>query len=81
MKTLLIIGFLLAGISEQAMAMGHPHNMFAARKQLRTKALTSVVKPKSSASSNWQPTVQLTKTAFGERLLMALSQLHPARPY
>ncbi|AUD06355.1 hypothetical protein CWM47_33650 [Spirosoma pollinicola] len=33
MKTLLIVGILFLGISGQAFSMGHPHNMFAARKQ------------------------------------------------
>ena len=81
MKTLLIIGILLVGLSGQAFSMGHPHNMFAARKQLRAKASVSVVKNKLSASSCWQPTVQLPKTAFGERLISALSQIRPTHSF
>lgn len=81
MKTLLIIGILLVGISGQALSMGHPHNMFAARKQLRAKASVSVVKNKPSTCPNLQNTVQLTKTAFSERLLSALLKVRPVRPY
>lgn len=81
MKTLSIIGILLLGFSGQALSMGHPHNMFAARKQLRAKASTAVVKTKSSACLTIQHTVQLTKVAFSDRLVSALSQLRPATSY
>lgn len=81
MKTLLVIGILLVGLSGQALSMGHPHNMFAARKQLRAKASTTVTKTKPSACLSLLQTVQLTKTAFSERLVSALSHLRPARSY
>ncbi|WP_461107940.1 hypothetical protein [Spirosoma koreense] len=82
MKTILILGILLTGISGQALSMGHPHNMFAARKQLRAKASACVVKPKlTSASANWQHAVQVSKPGFSERVLVALSSIRPARPY
>ncbi|UFH55487.1 hypothetical protein [Spirosoma sp. KNUC1025] len=81
MKTLLIIGILLIGLSGQAFSMGHPHNIFAARKQLRAKASVSVVKNKLSASSCWQQSVQLPKTTLGERLLSALSHVRPVRSF
>ena len=79
MKTLLIIGILLVGLSGQALSMGHPHNMFAARKHMQAKASMSVAKARPSVSSVWQPTVQLPKTTLSEYLLLALAQLHPAR--
>lgn len=81
MKTLLIIGILLIGLSGQALSMGHPHNMFAARKHMRAKASTSVAKTKPSVSSTWQPTTRLPKNAFSECLLLALAHLRPARSY
>lgn len=37
MKAKLITLLLVAGMSLQAAAMGHPHNMFAARKQIQSK--------------------------------------------
>lgn len=81
MKTLLVIGILFLGISGQAFSMGHPHNMFAARKQLRAKTSTSVAKTKGSVSASLQQTVQQTKAVISERLLLALSNVRPARPY
>jgi hypothetical protein len=84
MKTLVIIGFLLIGVSAQAFSMGHPHNMFAARKQMRTKvASASCPKPKMSVSINNQRavSVQLTKTAISQRLIAVLSNLNPLRSY
>ena len=81
MKTFLVIGILLVGISGQAFSMGHPHNMFAARKQLRAKSSTSITRAKVTPILGWQQTVQLTKTAFSERLVAALSHVRPARSY
>ncbi len=81
MKTLFVIGILLVGISGQAFSMGHPHNMFAARKQMRSKASTSVAKSKTNVSVCWQQAVQETKTAFSERLLAALTHVRPTQAY
>ena len=81
MKTLLVIGILLVGISSQAFSMGHPHNMFAARKQLRAKTSASVCKPKATLTFGWQRAVKATKTEISERLLAVLSNVHPARSY
>jgi hypothetical protein len=39
MKTRLILGFLFVMLSLQTMGMGHPHNLFAARKLVKTKAM------------------------------------------
>lgn len=81
MKTLFVVGILLLGISGQVFSMGHPHNMFAARKQLRSKSSASVAKTKSTDSAYWHQTVQETKAAIGERFLAALMHVRPARPY
>lgn len=81
MKTLLIIGILLLGFGGQAFSMGHPHNMFAARKQMRSKTSSSIAKTKVLASACWQQTVQETKAAISERLLAALTNVRPARAY
>lgn len=79
MKTLLIIGILVVGIAGQAFSMGHPHNIFAARKQLRTKASVSVEKRKAAPSVCLQNTVQVAKTAINKRLASVFSQMLPAR--
>jgi len=81
MKTLLVVGILLLGISGQAFSMGHPHNMFAARKQMRSKTAASMARTKSTTLTCWQQTVQETKVVIGERLLAALVNVRPARPY
>jgi|GEM_PF-1659708 len=82
MKTLLIVGTLLVGVSGQAMSMGHPHNIFAARKQMRAKASALVNKPRvSSATSCWQSVVEINKEEFSKRLLAALSSVSPVRSY
>ncbi len=81
MKTLLVIGTLLVGMSGQAMSMGHPHNIFAARKQMRAKASASVVKSKTSMTSCWQPVVSIDKATLSKRLLAALAQMRPQRAY
>lgn len=81
MKTLLTIGILLIGLSGQALSMGHPHNVFAARKQMRAKTAASVARSKVSVCSSWQPVVQIDKNAFSKRLLAALSQMRPSQPY
>ncbi|GAB4036672.1 hypothetical protein [Spirosoma jeollabukense] len=81
MKTLLIVGILLVGISGQAFSMGHPHNMFAARKQLRAKTSASVAKTKTSTSLSLQQTVQVAKTTLGDRLIAVLSHVRPAQAY
>jgi hypothetical protein len=81
MKKLMIIGLLLTGISGSAFSMGHPHNMFAARKQLRAKTSTSVAKAKPTVCLDFQHMVHLTKTAFGESLVGAFTQLRLAQPH
>ena len=81
MKTLLVVGILLLGISGQAFSMGHPHNMFAARKQMRSKTAASMARTKSTTLTCWQQTVQETKVVIGERFLAALMNVRPARPY
>jgi exopolysaccharide biosynthesis protein len=81
MKTLVVIGILFLAISGQAFSMGHPHNMFAARKQMKSKTSTSIAKAKATSSVCWQQTVRETKAVVGERLLLALLNVRPARPY
>lgn len=74
MKTLVVIGALLVGLSGQAFSMGHPHNVFAARKQMRAKTSASVSKHKTrpAAQSCWEYTSHFDKAEFGKRLLGAL---------
>ncbi|MCK8492073.1 MULTISPECIES: hypothetical protein [Spirosoma] len=82
MKTLLIVGTLLVGISGQAMSMGHPHNIFAARKQMRAKSSALVQKSKvTSASSCWQPLAAIDKAELSKRLVAALASVRPARSF
>ncbi|MBC3785413.1 hypothetical protein [Spirosoma utsteinense] len=81
MKTLLTIGILLVGLSGEALSMGHPHNVFAARKQMRAKTLGSIAKSNPSACPSWQPVVHINKHAFSKRLLAALSRMQPSQAY
>ena len=81
MKTLLTVGILMVGLSGQALSMGHPHNVFAARKQMRSKTPAVVTKSKASACSSWQTVVEIDKNAFSRRLLTALSQMRPSEKY
>ncbi|GAB2549481.1 hypothetical protein [Spirosoma aerophilum] len=81
MKTLVVIGILFLAISGQAFSMGHPHNMFAARKQMKSKTSASVAKARVTSPVCWQQTVRETKVIIGERLLAVLLNVRPARPY
>ncbi|GAB4001811.1 hypothetical protein GCM10028807_58890 [Spirosoma daeguense] len=81
MKSILIAGVLLVGLSGQAMSMGHPHNVFAARKQLRAKTCVSTSKSKLRAATEWKNAVQATKVAVSERILSVLMNIRPARAY
>lgn len=81
MKTLLTVGILLVGLSGQALSMGHPHNVFAARKHMRAKSATLITKSRTSVCSPWQPIVGIDKATFSKRLLAALSELRPTQTY
>lgn len=81
MKTSLIVGLLVIGLGGNAFSMGHPHNLFTAHKHLRAKTTICLVKAKSVAVSNWQPTVELTKPSFYDRFLIALTLLLPLRSH
>lgn len=81
MRTLLTVGILMVGLGGQALSMGHPHNVFAARKQMRAKTAASVSKARLSACQSWQQVVQVDKNAFSKRLLKALSQMRPTQTY
>ena len=48
-----VIGFLLVLMSVQAMAVGHPHNLFAARKQLKSKGTLSATTLKTAGKTTW----------------------------
>ncbi len=48
-----VIGFLLVLMSAQAMAVGHPHNLFAARKQLKLKGMVSTTSMKTAGKATW----------------------------
>lgn len=50
MKAKLITVLLMTGISLQAAAMGHPHNLFAARKHIKAKR-TAMSQPQRTDSS------------------------------
>lgn len=80
MKTLLTIGILMVGLSGEALSMGHPHNVFAARKQMRSKTPVTA-KLKAAANLPWQPVVQFDKNTFSKRLLTALSKMRPSQTY
>lgn len=54
-----LIGFLLVLMSFQTMAVGHPHNLFAARKQLRAKEVAAVPASKTANKPAWTITQQV----------------------
>ena len=81
MKTLLTIGILMVGLSGQAFSMGHPHNVFAARKQMRAKTAALIAKSIVPVYSPWQSAVKIDRNEFSERLLMALSRMRPTQRY
>lgn len=81
MKTLLIVGLLLTGLSGQALSMGHPHNVFAARKQMRAKASASVSKQKVKPANSicWHSAAE--KADMSARLLRFLGRALVARAH
>ena len=81
MKKIVIIGLLVAGMSAEALSMGHPHNVFAARKHFRKQSAALVVKPNVASSTNWRNTVPVVKHTLCELLVVAVSHFHPVRLY
>lgn len=81
MKKIVIAGLLIAGMSGEVMSMGHPHNMFAARKHLKNQSSVLVVKPGISSSTPWRSTVQVVKHTLCELMVVAVSHFHPVRLY
>jgi hypothetical protein len=81
MKTLIVSVILLIGISSQAFSMGHPHNLFAARKLMRVKTAASVNKHKTTSCVDWKQAVQAGKADFTNRLFIAFSHIRPVRFY
>ncbi|MGF7218609.1 hypothetical protein GGR92_004786 [Spirosoma lacussanchae] len=81
MKTLLLVGIILIGLCGEALSMGHPHNMFAARKLMRAKTSASVAKPRTRPAtySCWQSAVE--QAELSRRVLVTLSRLRPTRTY
>lgn len=81
MKTILVAGMLVVGSSLQAFSMGQPHNVFAARKYMRTKASVSVVEQKSDALQCWQHVVKTTKSIFSNLVTVAFSHISPVHTF
>lgn len=71
-----LIGFLLVLVSCQAMAVGHPHNLFSARKQLKAKEVAAAPLQKASPKSVL-PTLQQVKSSIetGCRLFTLLRKV------
>ena len=55
MKTRLILGFLLVTFSVQTMGMGHPHNLFAARKLVKAKSVPARVPSRATVAAATKP--------------------------
>lgn len=81
MKKIVIVGLLVAGMSGEVLSMGHPHNMFAARKHLKKQSAAFVIKPGAASSPHWQSRVQVVKHTLCELLVVAVSHFHPVRLY
>lgn len=62
---------MLSALSLQAMAIGHPHNMFAARKQLLAKELTGSSST-SAVKSAWKTTQEFKSQVTVCRSLASL---------
>ena len=75
MKTLMVAGLLVVGVGSQAFSMGHPHNMFAARKQMRVKSSASVSKPKLNSPVCSTGATQVAKNALNKIFVNAFSTL------
>ncbi|WP_018618525.1 hypothetical protein [Spirosoma luteum] len=86
MKTVVVAGMLVVGSSLQAFSMGQPHNVFAARKHMRTKYSVSAVEQKaveqkSDASLCWQTVVKATKTMLNDLVFVAFSHISPVHSF
>ncbi len=77
MKTKLTTLLLLLTMAGQAMSMGHPHNLFAARKQIKAKTLTMASKHKTVVNSRRHLFATIDKAEFARRLLTALASVRP----
>jgi len=69
MKRLLIIGFLTTSLAGQAFSMGHPHNVFAARKRMHAKLSASKLSAKEMKTQAVKPTYASTLVEKGSALL------------
>ncbi len=86
MKILVVAGMLVVGTSLQAFSMGQPHNVFAARKHMRTKSSVSVVNQKAVEQKSdvllcWQNVVKVTKTMFNDLAIVAFSHISPVHSF
>ena len=73
MKTVVVAGLLFVGVSGQVFSMGHPHNMFAARKQMQAKSSVSVSKAKVNSPVYCATVVQLTKNVLSKLVARPLA--------
>jgi len=69
MKRLLLIGFLTMSLAGQAFSMGHPHNVFAARKRIHTKLSANKLSAKDVKTQAVKPTYAATLIEKGSALL------------
>lgn len=76
MKAVLVLGFLVVGLSGEALSMGHPHNIFAAHKRMKAKSTASARKAalKPALVNCWDFVPQFDKAELGKRLLQALAK-------
>lgn len=75
MKTVLVLGILVVGLSGEALSMGHPHNIFAAHKRMKAKSTASAQKAiiKPALVNCWDFVPHFDKVELGKRLLEALA--------
>jgi hypothetical protein len=69
MKRLLLIGFLTTSLAGQAFSMGHPHNVFAARKRMHAKLPANKLSTKDVKTQAVKPTYASTLIEKGAALL------------
>lgn len=79
MKTKLIALLMLLTMAGPALSMGHPHNLFAARKQMKAKMVAMTPKSGASVGSCKQLFVTIDKAEFARRLLTALAAVRSGK--
>ena len=77
---------IVMGSSLQAFSMGQPHNVFAARKHMRTQNSVFIVEEKVAQQEEetplcWHAIFKATRTMFSELVIVAFSHISPVHTF